>query len=128
MYQMKSDSSTLAVRLKSAREEKHLTQAELAEAIGSHANVIWQYENNKRIPTLDNGSKLSKVLQVDLNYLLGLSNTNDFESAALSSQELLIEIRKFFKNNNVAQKNKDTFYHNVTNDYWKTKQTKGGTV
>jgi transcriptional regulator with XRE-family HTH domain len=42
-----------AERLKKIREERGLTQMQLAELMGVAWNSIWRYENTKRKPSYD---------------------------------------------------------------------------
>ncbi len=59
-------------RLKDAREAIGLTQKELAERVGMSEQQIYRYESDKSDPTGEALSKLSRVLSVSVDYLLGL--------------------------------------------------------
>lgn len=61
----------LGVRLKALREEKGLTQSELASMLNVTKSTISYYENGERIPTVSNLYELSKVFNVGLDYLMG---------------------------------------------------------
>jgi len=115
----------IASRIREARKKLGITQSELAKAIGTHTNVIWQYENAKRIPTLENGNQIAKVLQIDLNYLLGINHSNEYKHNQLSVDELIIEVRKLFKDKNITQNDKEQFYLVVVKEYLKIKSMKG---
>lgn len=62
-----------AARLKTARKEAGLTQAQLAERIGMKQSGYAQYENNGREPSLATLTKLSDVLKKPTDWLLGVT-------------------------------------------------------
>ena len=64
----------LGKRLKELRTESGLTQRELGERVNVTKVSICCYENGTRVPTLDTLTKLGKVLDVDVDYLLGYDN------------------------------------------------------
>ena len=61
-------------RLKALREEKGLSQAELATKIGISRGSISFYENGSRIPDIEILAKLQAYFCVDYDFLLGKSN------------------------------------------------------
>ena len=58
------------------REDKKLTQKELAELIGVARNTISKYEVNEFLPDSANLIALSKFFDVSVDYLLGLSRSS----------------------------------------------------
>ena len=64
----------LSKRLKELRINSGLTQRELGERVNVTKVSICFYENGTRTPTLDTLTKLGKVLDVDVDYLLGYDN------------------------------------------------------
>ncbi len=64
----------LSKRLKELRISNGLTQRELGERVNVTKVSICCYENGTRVPTLDTLTKLGKVLDVDVDYLLGYDN------------------------------------------------------
>lgn len=62
-------------RLKLLRKNKGLTQQELAEKIDVKPSTIGMYEQGRREPDGDTLKKLSKVLNVSIDYLLGKGNS-----------------------------------------------------
>ena len=64
----------LSKRLKELRINSGLTQRELGERVNVTKVSICCYENGTRVPTLDTLTKLGKVLDVDVDYLLGYDN------------------------------------------------------
>ena len=67
--------------IKNLRKNKGLTQSELAEKCHLSKNAIWNYENNKRNPTVKTLTKIGEVLGVDLGYLIAKPLKMDEETA-----------------------------------------------
>jgi transcriptional regulator with XRE-family HTH domain len=62
----------LANRLRELREERGLTQKELAQALGlSSKSTITNYEQNDRDPDYETLIKIAKYFEVSIDYLLG---------------------------------------------------------
>ena len=59
--------------LKTLREEKDLTQAQLAEKLNFNSRtVIANWESGKRMPDIENLKILAKFFGVTIDYLVGL--------------------------------------------------------
>ncbi len=69
---MNSEISVLGNRIRSLREDQDLTQKELSTMIGLTPKMISFYENNQRTPPIDILLKISRIFDVDINYLVGL--------------------------------------------------------
>jgi transcriptional regulator with XRE-family HTH domain len=65
---------TFGQRMKKAREDKGLTQKDLADILYLGESTISFYESDKREPKFDVLCKLSEALEVSIDYLLGRSN------------------------------------------------------
>ena len=50
-----------------------LTTVEIARRIGVSPEMITQYRTTKKLPKLDTFAKLCKELDLDANYILGLT-------------------------------------------------------
>lgn len=63
-------------RLKAARTSKHISQADLAKAVGVSAATISSYEtvNGAKIPSLDKAEAIADKLGVSLDWLCGYEN------------------------------------------------------
>ena len=61
-------------RLKLLREEKNMTQAEIAQLIGVTSQAYGLYENGKRDISTENLKKLSNFFGVTTDYIVGNSN------------------------------------------------------
>ncbi|EGW39356.1 helix-turn-helix transcriptional regulator [Desulfosporosinus sp. OT] len=65
---------TFGQRMKNAREEKGLTQKELAEILFLGESTISFYESDKREPKFDILYKISEALEISVDYLIGRTN------------------------------------------------------
>lgn len=64
------------------REEKRMTQGQLASALHVSGSTISAYETGKALPTMERAIQLAGFFDVTLDYLLGRSNIR-FDLAAL---------------------------------------------
>lgn len=64
-------------RLKSLREDKDLTQSEVAEALNITRTALANYENAIREPNLSLLVKIADYYNVSLDYLLCRTNFNE---------------------------------------------------
>ena len=62
---------SFADRLRKAREDKGLSQAQLAEKSGMQPSAISHFEAGRRSPSFDNLRSLSDALGVSTDHLLG---------------------------------------------------------
>ena len=63
---------TFAQRLRELREEKQVTQKNLAEILGLNSRTtITNYEQNDREPDFETLIKIAKYFEVSIDYLLG---------------------------------------------------------
>jgi len=76
--------SQLSTRLRKIREKRGLTQVELASLCCTSRSNIACWENGSRFPKYDNLITLALQLNVDLNYLCGLSNTLKYDVSSLN--------------------------------------------
>ncbi len=61
-------------RLREELELSTLTFTEIAKKIGVTEQMITQYKNTNKLPTLETFSKLCEILGADPAYILGLTN------------------------------------------------------
>ena len=65
--------NTLGKRLVKIRKEKGLTQKRLAELLDITPTRLNYWEKDKREPDISMIKKISEVLQIDPNFLIGLN-------------------------------------------------------
>ena len=59
------------IRLKELREEKNMTRQALADELHISVRLVGYWENGQRECSLDMLIKLAKLLDTDVNYLIG---------------------------------------------------------
>ena len=66
---------TLIIKERLNEELKNcgLTTVEIAKRIGVSPEMVTQYRTTKKLPKLDTFAKLCKELDLDANYILGLT-------------------------------------------------------
>jgi len=69
-------------RIKKIRKQRNWTQQVLGEKVGASSRVIGYYESEERFPSPDTISKLSDVLEVTSDFLLGRSEKPDLDMKA----------------------------------------------
>ena len=75
-------SSDFPSRLKEARERRALTQAELGKEAGLPSTTLSHFESGSRKPSFDNLRRLTRVLGVSTDYLMGIVDTPEATGAA----------------------------------------------
>ena len=59
------------MNIKIARIQKNISQKQLGEMLGVTYQTVSRWENGVMLPTTENLIKLSDVLEVSIDYLLG---------------------------------------------------------
>ena len=67
--------STIKERLSEELKTSGLTTIEIAKRIGVSPEMVTQYRTTKKLPKLDTFARLCKELDLDANYILGLTNS-----------------------------------------------------
>lgn len=91
-------------RIKELREEKNLSQEELASELGLSKGIISLYEQEKRKPSLDVLIQLSDFFNVTLDYLL--CRTND-RNNVLESLEIAASTKDHIDLSEVSDRDKE---------------------
>ena len=73
--------------LKLAREKKNMTQKEVADGIGVAKSTYSLYESGNREPNVQTIKKISDVLNVSADELLGLNSENTTIAAHFDGNE-----------------------------------------
>ena len=63
-------------RLSQLRKQKHWSQGQLAEKVGTHPNLIGKYELGVSVPSVEMAGKLAVALETSLDYLVGTTDEN----------------------------------------------------
>lgn len=83
------------LRLKELRQERSLTQGQVAERIGVTASVVSAYENGIRQPSYEVLLKLVRLYGVSSDYLLGITGKRTADSQYLVSLDGLTPSKIF---------------------------------
>lgn len=89
-------------RLRELRENKELTQTQVAKRLSLSKTTISGYENNIKTPSLDVLVKLSILYGVSSDYILGLENRKllQIDGLTTNQEEILKMILKEFRSMN----------------------------
>lgn len=79
--------NTVGERIKEARQEKGLSQEELARIIGSTKSAISRYESGKRKPNLEQLKDIARALNADIVYLISGQTSAEVERGILIQAE-----------------------------------------
>ena len=72
------------MRIKELREARALTQQQLADDLGVQRNTISRYETGEREPSLEMLEVFARYFSVDIDYLVGASDTKKDPTSAHS--------------------------------------------
>jgi len=91
----------IADRIKLLREKSGLNQSELAEKLHLSRNSISAYEKGLNIPSTQIIAKLSKILGVSVDCILGIDDTATISVKGLDDREIaiLVEVADKFREN-----------------------------
>ena len=84
-----------AARLKTLREENHLTQTELAKRINSNKVQISRYEQGVVLPVGETVVKLADLFDVSVDYLFG--RTEIANLGAYQADEITLDERRIIQ-------------------------------
>ena len=68
------ENSIIKTRLSEELKNSGLTTVEIARLVGISPEMVTQYRTTKKMPKLDTFAKLCKELDLDANYILGLTS------------------------------------------------------
>ena len=117
-------------RLREARLQKSLSQAELARRVEVTERTIQNYELGSRKPrNMEVAQKLADALDVSVSYLLGSADTHVAEAydrggaaAARDVESLVSEISGLFAGGALGEDEKDAVMAALTRAYWDAKE------
>jgi transcriptional regulator with XRE-family HTH domain len=107
---------TLGEKIKFFRTKLNLSQEELANKCNLSRNAIYNYENNRRTPTISTLETIAENLNLSSSDLLGDGDSTNFYSNKL---ELLKAIDKDIKNIIDVEKEKSDIYQFEMNELYK---------
>ena len=72
-YNIFMENEIIKQRLSEELKNSGLTTIEIAKRIGVSPEMVTQYRTTKKLPKLDTFAKLCKELDLDSNYILGIT-------------------------------------------------------
>lgn len=125
----------LGDRIRKARRDVHMTQAELAEAVGVSTRSIQAYEMNRSVPrSYDMYLKLAQALRVTPEFLSGLKEKDveagDFVQAAATkygprgkaqAKAILEQASALFAGGELTEEDELVFMHEMQEIYFQAK-------
>ena len=79
-----------ALRLVMARRTRNLTQVQLAKLLHMSSQTVSNWENGSKIPSAETLDRLSEILNVSIDYLLGRSKENYLDVTGIQEDQVLI--------------------------------------
>ena len=120
---------TFSERLKKIREEKGITQEQLAQCSGISRRMIQKYESAVARPRYDAAEKLASALEIPVSTLLGENETFVAQAAeeygargAKQAEQLMSEVTGFFAGGDLAEEDMDVMMKAISDAYWIAKE------
>lgn len=105
-------------KLKDLREEKDLKQKDIADILGVKRSTYAGWETGKDTIPFKRIIMLSKYYKVSMNYIMGLSNKNEYiEIDKIDLKVFGSNLRKFRKENNLKQKDVFNLLNTTSSTY-----------
>lgn len=80
----------VADRIKSLREQKNLTQAELAKRLGITRSSVNAWEMGISVPSTQYIVELAGIFKVSTDYLLGVESSASISVSGLTEKDILV--------------------------------------
>lgn len=116
-------------RLKKMREEKGLTQVQLADLSGISSRMIQKYECGVSRPRYDAAEKLANALNASVSELLGEGGILVAQAAeqygnrgAKQAETLVSEVTGLFAGGELADEDMDVMMKAIQDAYWIAKE------
>lgn len=116
-------------RLKKMREEKGLTQVQLADLSGISSRMIQKYECGVSRPRYDAAEKLANALNASVSELLGEGGILVAQAAeqygnrgAKQAEALVSEVTGLFAGGELADEDMDVMMKAIQDAYWIAKE------
>lgn len=120
---------TFSERLKKIREQKGLTQEQLAQRSGLSRRMIQKYESGVARPRFDASEKIASALEISVSELLGENGTLVAQAVekygsrgAKQAEELMSEVTGLFAGGEMAEEDMDVMMRAITEAYWIAKE------
>lgn len=78
----------VADRIKSLREQKNLTQSDLAKQLGITRSSVNAWEQGISVPSTQYIVELASIFKVSTDYLLGVKSTASISTSGLTDEDI----------------------------------------
>lgn len=116
-------------KIKALREERQLTQSQLANALGTTLKTISNYETKDMRPRkMETYKKIAEFFGVNVNYLLTEEDSFILHAGmkfgskgAKDAQELVASMTGLFAGGELPEEDKDVLFKAIQEAYWQSK-------
>lgn len=116
-------------KIKALREEKGMTQSQLAQALGTTLKTVSNYETKDMRPRkMQTYEKIADFFEVNVNYLLTEEDYFVIHAAssfgyrgAKDAKELLDSMTGLFAGGELPEEDKDILFEAIQEAYWQSK-------
>ena len=113
---------SFGAKLKQLREDRGLTQTELADKLGVTLKTISNYETKGTRPrTQDMYKKIAEFFNVDINFLLTVEDNFVLDSAKKDAENLVDNLSGLFAGGSLPEEDKDKLFNAIAEAYYEAK-------
>ena len=92
---------SFGIRLTQARKKKGISQEELAAQLKTKGPVIGRYERDEMKPSIEAATKMAKILEVSLDWLVGNTDA-ELDTATINRIQTLVSSHKKIRNSSLS--------------------------
>ena len=113
---------SFGAKLKQLREDRGLTQTELADKLGVTLKTISNYETKGTRPrTQDMYKKIAEFFNVDINFLLTVEDNFVLDSGKKDAENLVDNLSGLFAGGSLPEEDKDKLFNAIAEAYYEAK-------
>ena len=116
-------------KLKQIREQKNLSQLDVANALGVSDRTVSVWERNLKMPNLESAIRLSHLLDVSLDLLIDEQDEFIMKSEAAyglhgkkQAEQILKQAQGLFAGGELDEEDRDAFFRAMTDIYFDAKE------
>ena len=120
---------TLGSKIKLLRNERNMTQPDLATELGVTVRTVAYYENDERQPKKTTIIKLCKIFDVSTDYLLSDNESFLIDAAEKygyrgkkKAESFINETALLFAGGELSEEDQDKVFKAITEIYWRSKE------
>lgn len=102
-------------RIKSLRQDRNMTQRDLANALHIANTTLSQYESGQRVPSDDVKMQIANYFDVTIDYLLGLSSDRSNAKKSISNAQASEILKRKFIEHGIIKEGEDITDEQVDN-------------